>query len=378
MPDYMPDNDYLCQCPHCVARRNARSTVRPVGRSGSDDLVMVGECDYCGDERPENELIDANDSSGRYCDSCVAYCDDCGDWWLDLGSHQDAHCDNCGYMCGYRDIFRCYDCDAERCEDCGSCSCDDDDDDSSGVLPYSYRPSPYLPKGDYSAPSFLLGIECEVAGRQSEIVAAVRAVDPMCQNLYVKRDASLSSGAEIVTHPMTLDYAQSFPFAAMLRDLDSRGCYTASGYGIHVHVSRRAFPKASHAMRWLMFLYANESQIINYVAHRDDEQWASWASPRRGELRRKAVGPYGSDRYVAVNCNNERTYELRVFQATLDPQRFYASVEFCDASVHYVRSMSCSEFIHGGISWDSFIAWLVANDETAGRYPNLIAECGEH
>lgn len=291
-------------------------------------------------------------------------------------------CYRCDDTFEYIDGYYCDSCDERHCENCGECeSCDDDDyGRAAGVHEWNYRPSPYRPKGEYPQRA-LMGVELEVGGRARSIVAAVRGIDAHEDHLYMKEDGSIS-GVEIVTHPMTLEWSKSFDFEGLLSGLRYAGSYVEDGYGLHVHVSRNAFRRggkrsSQHAMTWLMFLYRNAEQVQE-LARRTESRWAKFSAPRTGELARKANldrPDVDSDRYVAVNCNNTRTYELRFFRSTLSVQEFRAAIEFADASVEYTRAIKTADVLTGnGLTFGHFAQWLGQDDDRRVTYSNLVEE----
>ena len=313
--------------------------------------VLTRTCLDCGDS------IDIRDDFYGSCDSCCAY-------WHDGCQHCD---------CGYDDD---YDDDGCDCSDCRP---------YNNVRPWNYRP-PFRFKGDPSDP--MLGVELEVGGSQRTLAQAVRRTDDSEDHLYLKREGSIS-GVEIVTHPMTLDYAHSYPFPGMLQDLRDVGAYVGCEYGLHVHVSRDSFTRigkktgrrvrsARHQMAWLLFIYRNRT-ALEALARRDPSSWGAFHTPGRSELRQKAYGPRSEERYLAVNCNNTATYELRFFQSTLDETEFYAAIEFADASVNYTRALTTADVLHrDALSWSRFGDWAVTDRP---RYRHLLRELdriGEH
>lgn len=277
-------------------------------------------------------------------------------------------CDSCGYETNDYDATWCDSCCEWRCDDCESCPCNDGD---SRIHDYDYRPRHFDAKGDHSA--VLFGVELEVGGYEYRIADAVSVVDPNSEHLYVKRDGSIS-GLEIVTHPMSLEWARGFPFARLLAWLRDADCYVNDNYGLHIHVSRRAFQtcgkaSASHQLVWLLFLYRNADMLVK-LARRESEEWAAFCKPERGELVRKASRVDRSNRYVAVNCNNVHTYELRFFKSTLTDAEFWAALEFADASVAYTRQLKAHDVLRGkALSWASFREWVAGQD-----YASLIGQ----
>jgi uncharacterized protein YeaO (DUF488 family) len=346
------------------------------------------ECHECGTEVEFGDAIGVNDYydfSARFCADCVEECSDCGGFYRYLSEHRDLTCESCGDgICGNSLYHYCDECCEYRCGDCGRCECNSY---RSAIHQWDWRPRSYRPKGEYPG-QVLLGLELEVGGYGRDIVPAVQDIDCDEAHLYMKYDGSID-GVEIVTHPMTLDWASDFPFGKMLSNLRNANCYVDSDYGLHVHVSRNAFRRvgkrsASHQMAWLMFLYRNSSELEK-LARRVSDQWASFKKPMKGELKRKAENPEDdSERYVAVNCRNSKTYELRFFKSTLQDQELWAALEFADASVEYTRGITTSDILQGSaLSWDQFIEWAEGQKRDLGngglpievpKYTNLVAE----
>lgn len=359
------------------------------------------------------------DYEDRYVD-----CDDCGN---SINREYDEYHTNSS-DCGCCDTYTCSYCYARQLRR-----------RRAGELhSYGYKPRPYMPKGNYPA-EVLMGVELEVGGDAYEIVNAVHEVDQDESHLYCKSDCSIH-GAEIVTHPMTLKWAKEsglFPtMLRKLRDIDSfvdkedcgdnsgereNGCgegrYCDHSYGLHIHVSRNAFRQArkrktsepriplnesyedsikremremrrqqkeqqaiNHQMIWLMFLERNSDKLNGDVklARRDSTRYGAFKKSTFDELQRKGTdNPYFNDaRYTAINCQNEKTYELRFFKSTVNDEEFFAAIEFADASVEFTRNLSAMDVLRNrGLDWANFISWVEAQEmDGIKKYPNLLAQ----
>lgn len=331
---------------------------------------VTEECPNCGVEWPEDDIAHTGDGYDS-CPDCREECSYCGEEYRYISDHQDYHCGDCGeWFCDSVNYTWCDDCEEYRCNDCDRCECNEY---SGQVHQWDWKPYRYKPKGEWREGQPLLGLELEVGTQASQIVPAVLDVDDEESHLYMKQDGSIC-GVEIVTHPATLDWSREFPYDRLLANLRGNGCYVDDGYGLHVHVSRNAFRSvtssaAAHQMSWLMFLYRN-TDSLEQLARRNSDRWASFKKPVKGELLRKAMHPDDSSRYVAVNCNNDRTYELRFFAATLKEQELRAALEFADASVRYTKDIKTHDILRGkALEWAKFESWVNDNN-----YPNLTAE----
>lgn len=275
--------------------------------------------------------------------------------------------------CSFREEWRCATCDP--CSACGpvldeGAPAEQVRREVEPIMPWNYKPEKFRARGHY-ARNPLMGIELEVGGPRDKIAEIVTGINAGTGHLYMKNDASID-GVEIVTHPMTLAWARRFQFGRLLKQLQEP-CHVTNGYGLHIHISRHAFRRggrqsAAHQMIWLLFIYRN-SDKLEKLARRSSNRWARFSTPYPGELARKAqVSPTDEDRYVAVNCSNKDTFELRFFKSTLNKSEFYSALEFADASVRYTRSLTSRDVLHSNaITWPHFTSWVRQQ-----RYPHLL------
>ena len=295
---------------------------------------------------------------------------------------------------------------------------------------YSYRPRDYRPKGNYPS-EVLMGIELEVGGDPDSIAGRVAEEDGEENTLYCKSDCSIY-GTEIVSHPMTLAWMKDWGgYERLLNELSEDGCYSDNDncmcgysgdcdheYGLHIHVSRNAFKQLrkrrtapepipanesyeqrigremrevarqqrqqqaiNHQMIWLMFIERNSEHLNGdmQLARRESSHYGAFKKSSLTELRRKSLdnGYFDESRYTAINCQNDKTYELRFFKSTVDIEEFYAAVEFADASVEYTRGINANDVLRGkALAWSTFVDWV--NDQElpngAKKYANLISQ----
>lgn len=256
-----------------------------------------------------------------------------------------------------------------------------DDDDASDydaddlIRSYNYKPEPVF-HGD--GPVYL-GAEIEVAAYGQTVTEAARlAYDRLGDLAYLKEDGSVS-GFEIVTHPMSYQYAMTeFPWD-LLPDLCETGAEATASCGIHVHVSRDGFSGPSHTYRWMKFIYRNQHAVTKF-ARRESAQWAPFRRDERANIKiwAKKVpniyddGYYYPSRYQAINVTNEHTLEVRVFAGSLSPSRVQAALGFVAASVEYTRSLTAYDIAHnGGWEWGAFAKWVSERPEYAPLHVEL-------
>ena len=75
-----------------------------------------------------------------------------------------------------------------------------------------------------------------------------------------------------------------------------------------------------------------------------------------------------TERYSAVNTNNDYTLELRFFRGNMKREGVMTALELCHALVEYTRDLSISDVKLGMLKWEWFADWVATNN---GIYPNL-------
>lgn len=316
-------------CAYCVALPDAERVDHGCHTYAP---VQPRRCDSCSTEA-ERITLTRTIAGDRICYACRLEhysCDHCGGWNR-IG-------DVCANGCGYED--------------------DEDEDDDGGfgglVHDYSYRPRPVF----HGTGPLFLGPEIEIATPYGSGEKCAQIAERHLGDLaYLKEDSSIGEGFEIVSHPMTYDWAMAhFPWP-MLPELRAAGCDTPASTGIHVHVSRDGFSSDCHTYRWMKFIYRNQQQVVR-LARRHNEQWAAFTDQDRRAVRDYAKGKAG-DRYRAINTNNRTTLELRIFAGSLDVGEVQASLAFAAASVEYTRTLSAHSISrHDGWTWPAFTGWL--------------------
>jgi len=227
-----------------------------------------------------------------------------------------------------------------------------------------------------------MGFELEVEARSaSRFEGAQMAQDILGTHAYMKSDASLSDGFEIVTHPHTLEYYQNQFDWSVLNKLKRNGhrSWNTDTCGLHVHVSREAFggrinydssPQdimrmQAHQLRFMKLIYDNERQVSR-IAGRASNSYASFSD--KGNLVPKVK--HGQSRHghcAAVNVENYNTLEIRVFKGSLRKERILSALEFVTATVEYTRNLKVTG-ANTALSWLRFTAYVSNNSVT---YPNL-------
>jgi hypothetical protein len=379
----------------------------------NDDNELIN-CDECSNEMSRDDSFTANNGE-IVCESCIQVCQYCdniyttSDDWYNVGnehwcescwSNDSFTCNRCDYSTnanrdgGTRigDEYWCEDCvsnNATYCDECdeyypdsgGECSCNQNNE---GVVhQYSYKPNPVFHGGNDN--NLYMGFELEMSfgdnPDRDDYRTAVSDVLELEQAdvCYLKQDGSISGwGYELVTHPHTLTaYEQATDLWNYIEACRKRGArsWDTDSCGLHVHVSRTAFKSGAHTHRFLSLIYRNPREMMK-LAGRKNSRFArfddvytndEWGIPQFN-LRDKVHGVGRTERYSAVNTNNDYTLELRFFRGNMKREGIMTALELCHASVEYTRNMSVSDVKLGMLKWEWFADWVATNN---GIYPNL-------
>jgi hypothetical protein len=184
---------------------------------------------------------------------------------------------------------------------------------SNPIHDYYYRPTPVF-HGD--GPTFM-GFELEMeTGPDREQSTGRALLDVFDTNTstrdlaYLKHDGSISYGFEMVTHPMSYNWAiDNFPFD-VLDVAKGRRARAADNCGLHIHVNRNGFSSPTHTYRWLKFIYRNEPGVTA-IARRRGSHWAGFHASERALAKRVAkpnlperVG-LAAQRFAAIRADRE-------------------------------------------------------------------------
>lgn len=343
------------------------------------------------------------DEDGNTCDRCSAFAADDSYTCYDEDSTSIDLCYRCanfqyrvchGPTCYNRihpDLTSCPVCDEEReclCTDCrqqrgeeiDEFDSDADGEDSGGLIhSYSYRPDLVFRGGGGRTGTdragrdraLYLGFELEVStygANTREAAELVTETFAPCAGRrrelgFLKADGSINRGFEIVTHPMTYEWAnEHFPWD-MLDRLHAIGVRGDESCGMHVHASRAGFRNENHIYRWMKFFYRNQLPV-EQIARRKSHQWASFREGHREQIKRFSKGEkYGAERYSAINVQNDETFEVRVFASAVNKVQVRAALGLVAASIEYTRHLTAQQILkENGWGWPAFYKWVKSND----------------
>ncbi len=302
------------------------------------DCISSGyfKCSHCGGYYSQHYHW-ASDSDLTICSHCSALyeiCEDCSEIVFNTEVH---------YHNGYYYCHNCYD-DIVR--------------DSLGNLieDYSYKPVPVF-LGETSD-NLYLGVELEVDSGNSYESAI--SISNKFSDVYLKRDGSLETGFEIVSHPATLHYHKyglGWEYIMNICTDNNMKSHDTSTCGLHCHVSRLFFgdtldEQDLHIAKLILLVNKFWDNYIVPFSRRNITQLDRWAAKpnvtildtdTEAEIIDKVKGTRYKGRYQGINLENSYTIEFRIFRGTLKLNTFIATLQFVDCICRFAKSMKLSD-----------------------------------
>jgi len=376
----------------------------------SDEVELI-PCASCDSEHSPDDLA-SNRNGEKLCEDCRIYCERCEEFDYSDGSRYvngygiycEVCADNYTFWCEsceetYSDnhssyevadigVYWCEGCchdNANWCDSCDQYNRDECECDSGSRLinNYSYKPHPIFYGDDKNNLHF--GIELEMEIRDNNLSDSASYIREMLgEFVYLKEDSSINSGGyrgfEMVSHPATLDFFTNhknlWTSLDYLRRVHTARSWDAKSCGLHIHISRKGFKGGAHTHRFLSLIYKNSDKMMKlggrsstYAKFNDVWQFDEYDRPYF-TLKHKVAHPSRSmtERYSAVNTQNEHTLELRFFRGTTNPEGVLSAIQLAHATVEYTRELTLSDVKMGALTWEWFADWIQANN---GRYPEL-------
>ena len=375
----------------------------------SDEVELI-PCASCDSEHSPDDLA-SNRNGDKLCEDCRIYCERCEEFDYSDGSRYvngygiycEVCADNYTFWCEsceetYSDnhssyevadigVYWCEGCchdNANWCDSCDQYNRDECECEGSRLINnYSYKPHPIFYGDDKNNLHF--GIELEMEIRDNNLSDSASYIREMLgEFVYLKEDSSINSGGyrgfEMVSHPATLDYFADhknlWTTLDYLKRVHTARSWDAKSCGLHIHISRRGFRSGAHTHRFLSLIYKNSDKMMKlggrkstYAKFNDVYMYDEFDRPYF-TLAHKVAHPSNSmtERYSAVNTQNEHTLELRFFRGTMNPEGVLSAIQLAHATVEYTRELTLSDVKMGALTWEWFADWIQANN---GRYPEL-------
>jgi Putative amidoligase enzyme. len=248
------------------------------------------------------------------------------------------------------------------------------------VHEYSYKPNARFQfgGGEGAEQRAFFGVELEIDQRCGGPLDVRDVPDVAHPLFYCKRDGSLNDGVELVSHPGSRSWwtEQRGAIEVMMQRLSQMGwrSHEVRTCGMHVHVSRDAFENSMHIYRFLHLVY-RFPELALLVSQRQRHQMNQWATLRynkKPSLKSKAQLQLkgrewdqadNAGHYDGVN-QTEHTFELRIFNGTLNPKRFYKNLQYAWAALAFTADTMNLRHITAA----RFFKWVM---EHSAQYPDL-------
>ena len=229
-------------------------------------------------------------------------------------------------------IYYCSECDEYR----EYCDCWSDDYESiDWVESYWYRPKPvfYWDKDH-------IGIELEY--NECSEVDVITILDNFWWLFYAKEDSSLDNWVEFVSHPFSYDYYidNNDLFYQFERYLRKWYATNWKDTWLHIHLWRNDINDITLARIWKFINRKDNQKFIEKIAGRSENNRCNYKKV-------KANDTFINDekRYSALNLNNNKTIEFRIFISTITPSFYFGRFEFIRCLLDYVRKYKRTNFL---------------------------------
>lgn len=302
----------------------------------SGEMVIV----YPGPEFLEISQFTYN-SSGKFC-----MCDQCSRHWrkeqvmVRAGGGGNRMCPSCHEVYLERSIILAH--------------------DSKSYPAPIYKPSIVRLNGKKMevAPVRLFGVEAELEIKKSSPFSrakvALEIQKALGGNFSVnKHDGSLSGtrddgsggnfGFETVSAPADLaTHRERWPLLLGMECYPHLKSWSTDTCGFHVHVSRECLSTLQIGRILTFINYPANAAFVQKVAGRGQLKWSKYVPKGPSASMNPERGSRDECRRVAVNVQNAKTVEFRIFRGTIWPRHMIRNIEFVDAVCDFCLPQSRS------------------------------------
>ena len=187
----------------------------------------------------------------------------------------------------------------------------------------------------------------------------------------MKSDGSIHNGFEIVTCPATLDI--HLEIFKKFYDNIPPDLKVANNVGMHVHISRRPLSQLTIGKLIEFLNRLDNKDFIHHIAGRIDNAYARMDSDRTITFLKK--NRHGGNRYNALNLNNEKTIEVRLFATPMNYKEFASRLQFVQALVDYCSPAQSNESLKKQTHYQAFMHWLSSRKRMFPELSYHLKEC---
>ncbi len=333
----------------------------------NDERYWKEDCiysDYLNKYLPEDDYYEEH----FYCEGCdnyyhnndrsqhvygnTSYCNDCF-------YENYTYCHNCDEPISNNDSYYseitnydyCSDCYHDHhtyCENCGNDYWTEDGCDCGvSIHNYSYKPKPTFFKNPKEKCNYFLGVELETESKGNCRQSCAEEITELTDLFYLKNDSSIEDGFEVVTHPFSHTWYNEHKsiFNDLLNTLRNNGfrSYNTSTCGIHIHITK-SYLSGLDIAKLHLFFYQNE-EFIKVISQRKPNNLDQWGKIKKDKkaIYDQSKKKGGSERYTAINLQNDDTIEFRIFRGTLNDNSYHKNIEFVIAICRFVKITSLQQ-----------------------------------
>ena len=233
------------------------------------------------------------------------------------------------------------------------------------LFPYSHKPDPIIMRRNReTARALTFGVELECDGGDiSKRLATTDKINALTDRIYCKKDGSLDTGFEMVSHPGTLQHHMyELPWNGVCNKAKKAGftSHDAGTCGLHIHVGREQLGTTDEERdrtirKCIVIMNRYWTEIIKYTrrSRMTINRWAQ-CNPVDGYTptteitdawaeRRIPTHRNNGNRYMAINCENRGTIEFRIFRGTLKRDTLIAAIQLVSNICEYAMTHTWDE-----------------------------------
>ncbi len=272
-----------------------------------------------------------------------------------------SYCENCDEMINNNDM------DGDYCRSCTEdedCGCDDCS--SHGIIHYyGYKPElNFYKTPDEKENSLYLGIELETESREGNTNEQADTLINLDGNedeklFFLGFDSTIDRGFELITHPATVKYHLTcFPWRTICKTMIDMGArsHNTNTCGFHIHVNKNYFTQ-SELVKLGLFVHSLEKPL-SFLSRRKRFNWGKFKDIKNGKNKIHK----NDDRYEAINFQNPKTIEFRLYKGTLNFNTVLGTIDLTDAICHFIKHIGPAKIVNKKEeTWKDFIEFAKNN-----------------
>lgn len=234
------------------------------------------------------------------------------------------------------------------------------------IYDHDYKPEPIF----YGNSSAFLGVELEVdngnltAEFLNKLLTTANSTNSI--RIYLKEDATLNCGFEIVSHPMTLDYHKKYMNWGELFCILHRNAFESNNTqtcGLHIHINKSFFgvdnvTQIKYITKAIFFVekFWRELQTLSRRSLHSCELFSFRLGFETIYSSPEVLYTLASNHHYCLNTQHKDTIEFRLFKGTINYSHFIAALELVFNICSFVRTVSNEDIKN--MMWRDFTDYI--------------------